>query len=40
MSYTYTREVDGCGFYDSRLICNVYACGLRFNHIRTAVLAE
>lgn len=38
--HTYTRVVDGCGFCDSRLICDIYACGQRFNHIRTAVLAE
>ena len=38
--HTYTQEVDGCGFHDSRIICDVYACGPRFNHIRTVVLAE
>ena len=38
--HTYTREVDGCGLCDSRIICDVYACGQRFNHIRTVVLAE
>ena len=38
--HAYTQEVDGCGFCDSRIICDVYACGLRFNHIRTVVIAE
>lgn len=38
--HTYTQEVDGCGFCDSRIICDVYACGERFNHIRTVVIAE
>lgn len=37
--YAYTRVVDGRGLHDSRLICDVYACG-RFNHIRGVVLAE
>ena len=38
--HAYTREVDGCGQVDSRIICDVYACGERFNLIRTAVVAE
>lgn len=37
--HTFTRLVDGCGFSDSRLICDVYMCG-SLTHIRTAVLAE
>lgn len=36
--HAYTREVDGSGFCDSRIICDVYMCGLRFNHIRTVVI--
>ena len=36
--HTYTRLMDGCGFRDTCLICDVY-CG-SFHHIRTAVLAE
>ena len=32
--HTYTQEVD------SRIIYDVYACGERFNHIRTVVIAE
>lgn len=38
--HAYTQEVDGCGLHDTRLICDVYACGLQFNHIRTVALAE
>ena len=38
--HAFTRFVDGCGLCDSRIICDIYACGSRFNHIRTAVLAE
>lgn len=38
--HTYTQEVDSSGFCDSRIICDVYACDERFNHIRTVVLAE
>lgn len=38
--HTYTREVDACGYFDSRIICDVYICGERFNLIRTVVIAE